>query len=289
MIIIYSGCYLFYRFTLRRITLPKSSAVKISPSADKLSVPGVNITEILEFEDVFPEIRENIATVMLSATTVAQIRVALQSSKPTIVQSLPSVNLINRTVLSKSAPLLYVSGAVAIRRTVAAYATDSTPERISDDHRDLCENTSGPIITRGGLASHLDDPNRLRAYRRGIMAQTTGLLQSTPIHYPRKIARDVEKVSPNDFLSRLPFNTSDLKYENVLAKVNSLISPTGIVISCTEQPTVLDGSVLLESGLLISRTAPALPNITAAPADLTKLPAWRRAAIKQVKSLGGDS
>jgi len=95
----------------------------------------------------------------------------------------------------------------------------------------------------------------------------------------------VEAITKNDFLARLPFNTSDFTFEDVLEEVNSLISPYGEVIKCVEQPCA--AAVNMEDGLLISRSAPDLPDLTSLPADVSKLPTWQQAAIKQAKSLKG--
>jgi hypothetical protein len=260
----------------------------LSSGMDKLSIPGINISELLDFEELFPDIRYYIATLMLPIVAIAQIRIALMSSKPTIIQNLSSVNLLNRCVLAKSDPLLYVTSAVALRRTAVAYANDESQENIILDHNDLRENTTGPVVTRGGLAASLGNPDRLRAYRRGLMAQTTGEMQATPIHSSRRLARDIENVSPEDYLSRLPFDTSDLDIGNIYSEVNHLISPTGNIISCVEYPTIASGTVLMENGLLYTRNAPAIPDVSKAPTDLTKLPVWRRVAIKQAKNLGGE-
>lgn len=269
--------------------MPKAKSVRTvsTSSGDKLSIPGVNITELLEFEDLFPQIRYYLATLMLPIVTIAQIRIALITEKPAIIQNLQSTNLLNRLILAKSVPLVYVTAAVAIRRTAVAYANSEDPGDIVRDHADLWENTSGPIITRGGITSALNEPERMRAYRRGIMSQTTGSMQATPIHYPRKIARDLEKVSPEDFLSRLPFKTSDFTIDEIYTEVNSLISPNGNNITCVEQPTIPSGQILLENGLRLTRSMPAFPDISQVPADISKLPAWRRAAITQAKNLGG--
>ncbi len=268
----------------------RTSSPKPTMNIDKLSIPGVSITELLDLQDILPDLRKNIAGIMLPIVAIAQIRVALSEFKPSIVQGLQSVNLYNRLVLAKSNPLLYVTGAVAIRRTIAAYAADDSGDLISEDLLDLVHNPSGPIITRGGLGNCMDDPDRLRAYRRGIMAKTTGTLQSTPMHAPRRLARDIERITPDEFLSRLPFETSDLGVNEIYNRVNTLISPTGEVISCVEMPTVSKEQVPIESGLLISRRTPVLPDISKIPADTSKLPAWRRAAITQAKNIkGGNS
>lgn len=266
---------------------PKPKAFTNISAADKLFVPGINITELLEFESLFSGMRYYIATLMLAIVTIAQIRLTLMSSKPNTIQALPSVNLLNRAVLAKSPPLLYVTSAVALRRTAIAYANDETEDQIIIDHNDLNENPTGPVITRGGITSALNDPARLRSYRRGLMAQCTGEMQATPIHAPRRLARDIEKINREDFLSRLPFKTDDFTIDDIYNTVNKLISPNGNVLEIVESPTIAEGDCRLEIGLKYKRLAPVIPDISGAPADISKLPAWRRAAIQQAKNIGG--
>lgn len=261
----------------------KSSGISID--SDKLSLPGINIKELLEFEDVFPLMRQNLAIIMLPIIAIAQIRLSLSQMKPGIVQGLPSVNLYYRTILAKSLPLLYVTSAVAIRRTAIAYSNDESSAGLIEDHRDLYESPAGPIITRGGVTSALGNPDKLRAFRRGLMAKATGEIQSVPLHYPRRIARDVESVSEIDFLGRLPFETKDIDISFVYKSVNTLLSPNGDVIECIEQPTV-PGVILIEKSIQLSRKGPNLPDLSSLPVDTTKLPPWRRAAIQQAKNLG---
>lgn len=181
-----------------------SKSQKTSPNAssDKVSVPGVNISEILELEEIFPDIRRSLAIIMIPIIIVAQIRIALSSSKPSIIQSLPSVNTYNRLFLAKSPPLLYITAAVALRRTSVAHANDADSTGILEAFEDLSTDLSGKVVTRGGLPSALVSPEALRAYRRGLMAQTVGLMQSTPVHSPRRINGDIESVTREDYVRR---------------------------------------------------------------------------------------
>lgn len=255
---------------------------------DKMSVPGINIKELLEFEDILPEIRKNLAIIMLPIVAIAQIRLSLSQMRPGVVQGLPSVNLYYRTLLAKSKPLLYVTSAVAIRRTAIAYTNDDTSDGLVRDHFDLYDYPAGPIITRGGVTSALGDPAKLRAFRRGLMAKATGEIQSVPLHYPRRIARDVERISSVDFLNRLPFETKDIDISFVYETVNKLISPSGDIIECVEQPTVPPDTALIEKPLLLIRKGPTLPDLSSLPTETSKLPGWKRAAILQAKNMGGN-
>jgi hypothetical protein len=47
------------------------------------------------------------------------------------------------------------------------------------------------------------------------MAQVTGTIQASPIYLPRRIARDVDKVTPDQFISRLPFDSTGITLELV--------------------------------------------------------------------------
>jgi hypothetical protein len=109
--------------------------------------------------ELFPGIREDLAKLLLPIIAVAQIRLALSNSaKEDAVQSLVSVNSYIRAGLAKSEPLVRVAAAAAIRKTITVYTNDSDNERLLTDYDDLTQNLSGPIITRGGLASHLGNP-----------------------------------------------------------------------------------------------------------------------------------
>jgi len=261
------------------------SVKRTNPMApEKLSLPGISITELLDFEDIFQDIRLNIATIMVPVVIIAQIRVALDSSKPTVVQNLDSVNTYVRSILAKSVPLTYVTAAVAIRRTALEYALDPDPVRMINDHKDLSTNLSGQVTTRGGINANLGDPTRLRAYRRGLMAQVTGQLQATPLHSPRRLSRTIEKIDKESFLSSLPFNTSDLNVDQVITTVNSLIDPIGDGILFVDVPAIPTGGSLLETCLNVQRTLPDIPD-TSSVSRLDSLPNWKKAAITQARNV----
>ncbi len=269
--------------------MAKRRSTTVSLHVDRLSLPGINITELLEFEDIFPELRKNIATIMYPVVIVAQIRLALASSKPTIVQNLESTNTYYRSILSKSPPLVYVSAAVAIRRSAIVYANDVDTSRIVEDHTDLTTVLSGPITTRGGITTALGDPQRLRAFRRGLMSQVTGQLQSVSLHSPRRLCRDVEAIVPDDFLSRLPFETKDFSIDEIVENVNTLIGADSDIVDFVDSPAVPNGVTALETALRIARVAPAIPDISKVPADIESLPAWKRAAIRQIRNIEGGT
>lgn len=266
----------------------RSSASTSTPQIDKISIPGVMISELLEFQELFPDLRKNLAIIMLPVICIAQIRFSLLSFKATQIQGLESVNMYNTLLLGKSMPLTYVSSAVAIRRTSAAHAVDEDDQKILSDHLDLYTNLSGPLTTRGGLGAALGSKEKLRAYRRGIMSQVTGSLQSTSIHYPTRINKDILNVNPTNYLSALPFDTSDLSMDDIKLAVNSILAPNGNVRLITDYPAIPNGRVPMEEGILITRGVSEIPDVSKIT-NLDALPAWKRAAIKQAKGLTGGN
>lgn len=259
-----------------------------APGYEKIAIPGVIVTDVLELENEFPDIRLHLATIMLPVCIVAQIRLSLLLTKPNAIMSLPSVNAYNRNCLAKTKSITYVCGVVAIRKTLAAHTNDESPDNMILDHIDLMNNLSGPISTRGGLAAALTSPEALRSHRRGLMAQTVGQFQAAPVHNPRFIARDVENITLSDFLSRLPFKTNDLDLNDIINRVNKYLAPYGGTMEFIDYPMIPNGKVPLEEKLHITRIAPAFPDTTAIPANIDSLPAWKRAAIKQARNFNGE-
>jgi hypothetical protein len=283
------GCYHFIDYSLEEINMSKyvRNSSLSSPRYEKISIPGVQMIDLLELENEFPDIRLHLATIMLPVCIVAQIRLSLLNTKPNAIMSLPSVNAYNRNCLAKSKSITYVSGVVAIRKTLAAHTNDETADNMILDHNDLMNNLSGPISTRGGLAAALTSPEALRSHRRGIMAQTVGKVQAAPVHNPRIIARDVENITLSDFLPRLPFKTDDLDLNDIINRVNQYLAPSGGTVEFIDYPMIPNGKVSLEEKLYITRIAPALPDITTIPANIESLPAWKRAAINQARNFNG--
>jgi len=255
-----------------------------STDTDKMSIPGIRISELLELEPQFPKLRFYITIIMLAVVIIAQIRVKLQNAKPNAIQRLESVNVLIKGVLAKSEALTYVTAATAIRQTLSTYSQDENDSRMLADHEDLSKNLSGPITSNRGPSSILGSPEKVRAYRRSLMAQTTGSIQSAAIHSPSKIARDIEDISPNSFMARLPFSTDDITMESVVTYVNQLICPgdSPLVVCDVPSPSI----VKLETCLNIKREEISLPNVeTTIPENA---PAWKKAALNQIKNLMGD-
>lgn len=264
----------------------QSEVVKEVSKLPKISVPGIQIKELLELESLFPLLRVHLAKIMFVVILIAQIRVALSSSKPAVIQSLESVNTYTKKLLSKNESTVYVASAVAIRKTMVAHTNDVDESRILLCHNDLTTNLSGPVSTKGGISAALGSEENLRRYRRGLMAQVVGTLQSCPIHSPRKIHMSLEHITPQNFLALLPFPTNDLDstiWENInLALLNELQTEK---IIFNDLPAVAFGSSSLESVLSVERQSPKLPDLSSVPKNLDSLPAWKKAAIQQARNL----
>lgn len=263
------------------------SEVKETSKLPKISIPGIQTHELLELESLFPLIRIYLCKIMFVVILIAQIRASLSSSKPAVVQGLESVNTYTKKLLSKNAATTYVTAAVAIRRTMVAHTNDADESRIVTDHQDLATNLSGPVTTKGGISVALSSDENLRKYRRGLMAQTVGTLQSCPIHSPRKIHISIEHVTPQNFLSLLPFPTEDINLQEIIESIIIALKDENQTenITFNDLPTVNLGPNSLESVLSIERKTPKLPDISQIPRDLDALPAWKRAAIQQAKNL----
>jgi hypothetical protein len=263
----------------------KSQAKEIS-NLPVISIPGIQIKELLELEDLFPELRKNLCIMMFVVILIAQIRVFLSPLKPVIIQSLESVNTYIKKLLSKHPSIVYVASAVAIRKTMVAHAEDPDTSNIIAQHADLCSNLTGPVTTRGGLSTALGSAENLRAYRRGLMAQVTGTVQSTPIHSPRKIHINIEKIDPSNFLLLLPFATENILLEEITASVKEALmndASSGKIIF-NDLPAVNLANTSLESVLPIERVTPKLPDMAKIPKNLDGLPAWKKAAIQQARN-----
>jgi hypothetical protein len=280
----YTDTNLSKKFIMPRLS--KSQAKEIS-NLPVISIPGIQIKELLDLEDIFPDLRKNLCIIMFTVILIAQIRVTLSPVKPAIIQSLESVNTYIKKLLSKHPAIVYVAAAVSMRKTMVAHTNDPDSSQIVAQHSDLCSNLSGKVTTRGGLSTALSSEENLRAYRRGLMAQVTGTVQSTPIHSPRKIHINLEKIDQSNFLSLLPFSTEDIKFEDVVSSIlEALMSDSSTKsIVFNDLPMVNLEKTSLESSLPVERVTPNLPDVAQLPKDLDGLPSWKRAAIQQAKNI----
>ncbi len=253
----------------------------------KIQLPGIQISEILELEEILPELTTNLIKISYAVALIAQVKDNIPSKiPPSEVFRMESVNTYIRKFLSKSEFSVYIASTVAIRKTMAKYGEDLDIQPIISDHRDLCENLSGKSSTKGGVIAALANPERLRSYRRGIMLQTIGKLQSTPVYSPLKISRDINKIGPEDFISCLPFKVDDtLNLQDIIAEMRSLIN-----VDSFNDLYMPKNEIFLEKPLSITRElleAPPVPDIK--EKDIKKLPAWRRAAISQCKQINNKT
>jgi hypothetical protein len=253
----------------------------------KISIPGIQIKELLELESLFPDIRKHLCTIMFAVILIAQIRVSLSSCKPAVIQSLESVNTYTKKLVSKNASTTYVAAAVAIRKTMIAHAEDADESNILASHLDLSTNLTGPLTTKGGISAAISSAENLRKYRRGLMAQVVGTLQSCPIHTPRKIHMNMEHITTENFLPLLPFSTEDINIDEIISLIRQALitDPQLEKINFNDLPSVNLGSTSLESSLPIERTTPKLPDLTNVPRNIDSLPTWKQAAIQQARNL----
>lgn len=278
----------FMKFIMPRVT--KSQAKEIS-NLPVILIPGIQTKELLDLEDLFPELRKNLCIIMFTVILIGQIRVALSPLKPAIIQSLESVNCYIKRLLSKHPAIVYVAAAVAMRKTMVAHTEDPDSSNIVAQHSDLCSNLSGTVTTRGGLSTALASQENLRAYRRGLMAQVTGTVQSTPIHSPRKIHINLEKIDSSNFLLLLPFSTDDIQLDDIVSSIQEALMPDSSTekIVFNDLPMVKLGNTSLESLLSVERVTPKVPDVAKLPKDLDGLPSWKRAAIQQAKNINTGS
>jgi len=264
----------------------RNTSSKAAKEIEKIGIPGIVIADLLELEDLYPEIRKNLAYIILPVLIIAQIRIAHTNAQVKEVQALDSVNTYIRFYLAKSRPLIYVCAAVAIRRTMVVYATSTDPNDILLDFNDLVDNISGKSSTRGSIATALISKERTREYRRGLMLQVAGTLQATSLHSPRRLAREVEAVTLETFLSRLPFRTDDLNIDDIYFWLNDTLGSIHEPRTFVDTLRIPNNKVVLEQALNISRQYPELPELPK-DVDVSTLPAWQQIAIKQRQNLGG--
>ena len=263
---------------------PRKSSVN---ELSKIQLPGIQISELLDLEEILPELTRNLIKTSYAVALIAQIKDNIPSKiTPSEVFKMESVNTYIRKFLSQSEFSVHIAAAVAIRKTMAKYGEDLDIQPIVSDHRDLSENLSGKSSTRGGLISALSSPERLRSYRRGIMLKTIGKLQSTPIYYPLKISRDINRIGPDEFISCLPFKVdSNIDIKEIVGEMRPLINVDSF--SDLYKPC---NAILLEEPFSITRElleTPPVPDIN--EEDIKKLPAWRKAAISQRKQINNKT
>lgn len=244
----------------------------------KIMLPGIVLKDLLELEEILPTLRENLTKVAFAITLLAQLANSLPNIKSSEILAMESTNTYIKKLLSKSTHTIYVSAAIAIRKTMAAYAEIEDPNVIVNDHNDLCTSLYGPSSTKGGVSVALSSPERLRTYRRGLMIQATGIWQTLPIFTPLKISKDINEITIANFNQALPFDIEDATVLELTSEFKELLDTKAFTDLYAPESKI----TLLEEYLEVSRTEAVLPP----PSDLSeteikKLPAWKRASIKQ--------
>jgi len=257
-------------------------------TGDKYVIP-VPINELLELQELFPEINDHLAIIAYGMVLMAQIKYGSLGTQANVVQALPSVNHYLRNLLGRSRSVRYVSAAVAIQATLVAYPLDADSQAMIKDHEDLMNNLAGTLTTKGGLGTALSSEANLRAYRKGLMARTVGNIQAAPIFSTTKLVRDPSAITAENFLSHLPFPPGEITIEEIVQEVNNIIAPDGQVVQFVDVPYIDPAKVPLEQGLLIERVSPKIPDFGDAAKDESKFKPWQKRAIEQAKRLGGKS
>ena len=259
-------------------------------NTQKLTVPGILPAELIELEELIPDIRKSLAVVALIIVIIAQIRVASAKIKPSEFSRLESVNHYIKTGSAKSPEILSVAAGYALRRTMAAYAGDGgTDTKIKSDYEDLTTNLEGPSSSKENPRAIMANPERLRKYRRGLMLKATGSIQSSVLHYPRRIHPNVELIDGTSFLQSLPFATQDLTLDTVVTRVKELCDTQdrsfvdGIKVSALGTNTTALETLLGVTRIVGTKNLAELK----LPTNIDTLPAWKRAAVIQAKNLYG--
>lgn len=262
---------------------------KVGGSTPKLNLPGVVIKDILDLTEIFPKIKNSLAVVFLGASMVGQVTLLSTTLKASDISRLDSVRNYNKNILGKSPEILEVTASVALSRTMAAYATAEDTSQLIDDAYDLVNNPTGQSSTKMTLRAALNSPEALRKLRRGYMLATTGSIQAAGLHEPRKISNDLLAINGENFLDSLPFDTSDLTFEEIKAETLELLGATEISIVYNDSVDLKSSTNVtpLEEALGIRRLGATPLAKLDLPADESKLPAWRKKAIAQIKKLQG--
>lgn len=252
------------------------------PEIQRLSFPGIKINDVLELEEIFPDLKENLIKVGFAIALLAQISSAIPNLKGSSKQEMVSMNTYVKKLLAKSKHCVKVAAAIAIRKTMAAYAKAETEEPILVDYNDLWSNLTGKASLKGGLTLALTSPEKLRIYRRGLMMQAIGTWHSQPIYTPLQVSRDIAEINKENFHQVLPFKTSEDQVFELLGELKGILdSPDFHELYSPET-----GTTPLEDFLEVKRTVVDLPPPTElSESEIQKLPLWKRASIKQTEQI----
>lgn len=256
---------------------------------NKINIPGVQLKELLELEDVFPNIRLHLTMLAIPLLIIAQITATCPDSSPVEILALESVNTYIRTLLSNNYSMRYIGAAIAIRRTMEEFGTsEGTQERLESRFTDLVDNASGKSSLRGNVKTALSSPDRMRAYRRGIMLNVNGTMQSFCVYHHRRISSVLEKINPSNLEEYLPYPTQDLDLNQIFKDIEDKLLSKGNPLRFIDGLDKLTQAkkVPMEQNFDIERSAP----ISLTVEDLTEeeveaLPAWKKIAYKSAKSM----
>ena len=266
-------------------------APKKTPLVDnnaKINFPGVQLKELLELEDTFGDLRMHLTLLAVPIIIIAQIRALCPEATPTEILGLESVNCYIRNLLSNTYSMRYVGATIALRRSLLEFANDESTVRLKSTWQDLVDNPSGKSSTKGSIKAAMTSPDRLRAYRRGMMLQLVGNMQSLCIYSHRRISSELEKISANTLALYLPFNTDDIKFDEIFNALNKKLDSNGGIVNFVDgiDSLVNAEKVIMEEPLNIKREGIFKPEVpTLSEAEFDALPNWKRIAYKQSKAI----
>lgn len=252
---------------------------------EKLSIPGIKTPELIEIQELLPNIRRNIAIISIILCTISQIRIKNNKVPVEIIKKFESVNHYIRNYLAKSEEVTYIAAGVAIRSTMMVYGGDDGESELQSDFYDLATNLTGRASTKFGLSSALSSPSKLRTYRRGLMLRVIGNLQTTPLYSPKQIIYNIESLVYEDLPEVLPFDTNDLNFNDILEVINNKLGSK-------EEPLIFDEfesyKVPMENNLYMKRNKIEIPNeksIIMDKKELKEASIVKKLAYKQLKNI----
>lgn len=250
----------------------------------KIKIPGISATDILEYQELFPELLLNLSKIAYLTVVLAQMRI--YADKEITAKSLVKYESVNKYIktLINSDFSTYIQAIVAIKRTVAVYAINGSDEKeIIEDHYDLHINRKGKSSLKDSNSAMFKGPKELRAYRRGIMHSIAGSLQAIPIHRPLTICADVTNIEPDNFLNYLPFDSKIITIDAITNDLKIILNGEAFIeLSTPIGNKVKDHLLPLEIPLGVTRNKVNLPETE----PITeKTPFWKKQATNQLKRI----
>lgn len=248
--------------------------------SNKIRIPGISIHEILEYEEIFPDLIININKIAYISIILGQTKIYSEAN--TTSNNLSTEESIKRyrKMLGKSEFSTYVQSVVAIKRTIAAYSNCSDEKEIIADHYDLYSNLKGKSSLKTGQVSIFKGPEELRTYRRGIMQSISSQLQSVPLKSPRKLCTEISKITPDNFTDYLPYNNHKISIEEIINELNKELNGVNFTDRTIPNSKSIQNNLLpLEIPLGIQRNK---INIPEPKIESNKIPFWKQQAQKQI-------